>query len=92
MKLKTIKKTKKLKKAIQILSSDEGYSDTSEEAWLMALQKGKIKTEAIYKAMQAFGLKWDAMQGYWYTRARRAPFIKTMFSIVRKIDDRLLKE
>jgi len=92
MKLKTIKKTKKLKKAIQILSSDEGYSDTSDQAWFEALKKGKVKAESIYKAMAAFGWKWDAMRGYWYTRARRTPFVKTMFSIVRKIDDKLLKD
>ncbi len=82
-----IKKTKKLKKAVQVLSGDEGYSDTSEEAWFEALRTRKIKAENIYKAMTAFGWKWDAIQGYWYTRARRMPFVKTMFSIVRKIDD-----
>jgi hypothetical protein len=89
--VKTIKKTKKLKRAVMVLS-DEGYSDTSEGAWYEALQKGKITTSAIYRAMTAYGLKWDAMQGTWYTKARRTPFVKTMFSIVRKIDDRLLKE
>jgi hypothetical protein len=87
--LKTIKKTKKLKKAIQVLG-DEGYSDTSDQAWFDALQTRKITPQSIYKAMAAYGMKWDAMQGYWYTRARRAPFVKTMFSIVRKIDENLL--
>jgi hypothetical protein len=81
-----IKKTKKLKKAIQVLS-DEGYSDTSDESWFEALQTRKITAENIYKALTAYGMKWDAMQGYWYKRARRMPFVKTMFSVVRKIDD-----
>jgi hypothetical protein len=89
--MKTIKKTKKLKRAVMILS-DEGYSDTSESAWYEALQSGKITTAIIYRAMTAYGMRWDAMQGTWYTKARRMPFIKTMFSIVCKIDDRLLKE
>lgn len=88
---KKIMKTKKLKQAIMLLC-DEGFSDTSEEAWFEALKAGKIKTENIYKAMAAYGMKWDVMQGYWYRKARRAPFVKTMFSVVRKIDDRLSKE
>ena len=84
-------KTKKLKQAIQLLS-DEGFSDTSDEAWFEALKAGKIKSETIYKAMVAYGMKWDVIQGIWYRKARRTPFVKTMFSIVRKIDDRLCKE
>ena len=91
MELKTIKKTKKLKKAIQVLS-DEGFSDTSDQAWFEALQSRKITAESIYKAMAAYGMKWDAVQGYWFTRARRIPFVKTMFSVVRKVDDRLFKD
>ncbi len=86
-----IMKTKKLKKAVQVLC-DEGYSDTSEEAWFESLKAGWIKTDHIYKAMVAYGMKWDAMQGHWYTKARRTPFVKTMFTIVRKVDDRLSKE
>lgn len=89
--MKKIMKTKKLKQAIQLLA-DEGFSDTSDDAWYEALKAGKIKTENVYKAMLAYGMKWDVMQGYWYRKARRTPFVKTMFSIVRKIDDRLMKE
>jgi hypothetical protein len=88
---KKIMKTKKLKQAIQLLS-DEGFSDTSDEAWFEALKAGKIKSETIYKAMVAYGMKWDVIQGIWYRKARRTPFVKTMFSIVRQIDDRLCKE
>lgn len=88
---KKIMRTKKLKQAIQLLS-DEGFSDTSDEAWFEALKAGKIKSETIYKAMLAYGMKWDVMQGIWYRKARRTPFVKTMFSVVRKIDDRLCKE
>lgn len=89
--MKKIMKTKKLKKAVQVLC-DEGISDTSEDAWFEALKTGKIKAETIYKAMTAYGLKWDAMQGGWYTKARRTPFVRTMISVVRKIDNRLMKE
>jgi hypothetical protein len=89
--MKMIKKTKKLKQAVQLLA-DEGFSDTSDEAWYEALKAGKIKTENVYKAMLAYGMKWDVVQGYWYRKARRMPFVKTMFSIARKIDARLDKE
>ena len=89
--MKKIMKTKKLKQAIQLLS-DEGFSDTSDEAWFEALKAGKIKSETIYKAMIAYGMKWDVIQGIWYRKARRTPFVKTMFSIVRKMDYRLMKE
>ena len=88
--MKQIRKTKKLKKAVQILC-DEGYSDTSEEAWYEALKSGKLKAEIIYKAMAAYGMKWNALQGYWYTKAKRMPFVRSMYSLVQKIDDRLIK-
>jgi hypothetical protein len=86
--MKKIMKTKKLKNAIDFLC-DESISDTSQEAWFEALKTQKIKAETIYKAMAAFGMKWDVMQGCWYTKARRTPFVRTMISAVKKIDFRL---
>ena len=82
----TIRKTKKLKGAVQVLC-DEGFSDTSEQTWFEALKTRKITSRNIYRTMAAYGMKWDPVQGCWYTRARRMPFVKTMFSVVRKIDD-----
>jgi hypothetical protein len=86
------RKTKKLLEAINYLASDEGRSDTSSEAWFIALQSGKVTSTDIYKAMVAFGMKWDTIRGYWYTKARRMNFVKTMFTTVRKINSKIDKD
>lgn len=86
-----VTKTKKVVEAIRVLCA-EGYSDTSEQAWLEGLKTGAITKETIYKAMAAYGFKWDVIRQYWYTRARRTPFIRTLFTTVRKIDTRIMKK
>ena len=86
-----VTKTKKVIEAISVLC-DEGYSDTSEQAWLVGLKSNVITKETIYKAMTAYGFKWDVIRQEWYTRAKRTPFVRTLFTTVRKIENRLMKE
>jgi hypothetical protein len=83
--------TKKVVESIRILCA-EGYSDTSELAWLEGLKTGVISKETIYSAMTAYGFKWDVIRQTWYTRAKRMPFVKTLFTTVRKIDTRMMKK
>jgi len=81
-----IRITIKLKKAIEILS-DEGMADCRDESFVIALRKGKLKPQEIYKVMASMRYAWNAKRQYWSWRPRYMKSVKRMFAIVRKIDD-----
>jgi hypothetical protein len=81
-----IRLTKKLKEAIVILS-DEGKADTSDQAFVIALRKGKLKPQELYKAMSVMRYTWNAKYLHWTWRPRHIKSVKRIFAIVRKIED-----
>ena len=86
-----IRLTKKLKAAISILA-DEGMADSSDKAFITALQKGKLKPNELYKALAVMRYNWNAARGYWSWRPRQLKSVKRIISIVRKIDDMFFVE
>jgi hypothetical protein len=89
--MNNIRITKKLKEAIAILA-DERMADCSDEAFINALRKGKLKQEQIYKALATMRYTWDAKRNHWIWKPRHMKSIKRIFAIVRKIDDGILAE
>jgi hypothetical protein len=93
--IRKVIRTKKLMKAIEVLGG-ERMSDCSDEAFIVALQKGKIKTEQIYKTMQIMRYCWNPKRGYWQWRPFTMRSIQRLFAIVNKEDEpiiaRLMKE
>lgn len=89
MKLKQIKRTVKLNKAIEILSEDVRGADCSEHAFYLAMVKGKFKPQALYKILAAMRYTWDAKHKYWKFKPRHLKSTQRIFKIVRVIDDEL---
>lgn len=83
---RSIPRTKKLSGAVRILSSDEGYSDTSEQAWFIALDARRFRAEDIYRVMSAYGWRWDQKAAVWYRRARRMSITRRLFRTVAEIE------
>lgn len=88
IKNRTTPQTKKLSAAVRILSSDEGYSDTSELAWYTALDARRFTSSDVYRVMSAYGWRWDPKAALWYRRARRMSITRRLFSAVREIEAR----
>jgi hypothetical protein len=86
-----IRITRKLKESISVLA-DERNADCSDEAFVIALRKGKLKPQDVYKALAVMRYSWNAKRGYWIWKPRRLKSIKRVFSIVRKIEDSLFVE
>lgn len=84
--LLAVRITTKLKAAIQILS-DEGMADSSDEAFVIALRKGKLKPQELYKVLASMRYTWNAKYQHWTWRPRHLKSVKRMFAIVRSIDD-----
>ena len=88
-------RTKKLMKAIEVLGG-ERMADSSDEAFVVALQKGKIKVEQIYKIMSAMKYRWNPKRGYWQWQPRTLKSVRRLFAIVNKEDEpiisRMMKE
>lgn len=93
--IRKVIRTKKLMRAIQVLG-DEGMADSSDEAFIVALQKGKIKVEQIYKIMSAMKYRWNPKRGYWQWQPGTLKSVRRLFAIVSKEDepiiDRIMKE
>lgn len=83
--------TKKLRLAVDVLSA-ERLADCAPEAFIIALQTGKIKPQAIYKTMSAMKYTWSAARGFWTWKPRHLKSVKRIFAIVNKIDDALIAE
>ena len=89
--MKKIRSTKKLKAAILILA-DEGMADSSDKAFITALQRGRLKPNELYKVLAVMRYTWKAARGYWSWRPRQLKSVKRIISIVRKMDDVLFVE
>ena len=89
--MREIRITKKLKEAIAILA-DERFADCSDEAFIAAFRKGKLKPDEIYKALSVMRYSWNIKSGYWIWKPRHMKSIKRIFGIVRKIDDDHFRE
>lgn len=90
-KMSAIRITKKLRATIEILS-DETKADCSEQAFITALQKGRLKPQELYKAMSTMRYTWSAKRGYWIWRPRHMKSIQRIFAIARKFDAALFVE
>lgn len=82
-------RTKKLMKAIEVLGG-ERFSDCSDEAFIIALQKGKIKIELIYKIMSTMKYRWNPKRGYWQWRPFTLRSVQRLFAIVNKEDEPIM--
>lgn len=88
-------RTKKLMKAIEVLGG-ERMSDCSDEAFISALQKGKVKVEQIYRIMATMKYQWSHKRGYWIWKPLHLRSVRRLFAIVNKEDEpimaRMMKE
>lgn len=89
--MKKIRITKKLQKAIEILSEDGRGADCSWDAFKIALQKRKLKPQQLYKVMSLMRYAWSPKHGYWIWRPLHAKSVQRMFKIVRAIDNEILQ-
>ena len=84
--MENIKRTKKLMAAIEVLG-DERMADCTEEAFVVALRKGKTNVEQIYRIMAMMGYRWKPKLGYWAWTPRRLLLVRRVFAIVNKEDE-----
>jgi hypothetical protein len=81
----TIRVTKKLKEAISVLA-DEQFGDCSDDAFVTAIRKGKLKPEQIYKAMSALRYVWRPGRGYWVWKPRHMRIVTRILAIANKFE------
>ena len=85
--------TKKLNAAIQVLSG-ERMADSSDEAFVVALRKGNITVEQIYKIMATMKYQWShkrGKRGYWIWKPLHLRSVQHLFAIVNKEDEPIMK-
>ena len=81
-----IRVTQKLKQAISVLA-DERFGDCSDDAFITAIRKGKLKPEQIYRAMSAMRYVWSAARGYWVWKPRHMKTVTRVLSIANKFEN-----
>lgn len=88
--MRTIRLTAKLQSAIEILS-DEHLADASEEAFMVALQKGKIKISTLYKILTMMRYKWSTYSKRWVWWPRQEMLVIKTFTAVQTLDNEELE-
>lgn len=80
-----IRVTQKLKQAISVLA-DERFGDCSDDAFVTAIRKGKLKPEQIYKAMSTMRYVWSPSRGYWVWKPRHMKVVTRVLSVANKFE------